>query len=123
METLVERANGLMGRALTRFGVALSHPAAFLVAFLYMRLWAYHDPDTLDMHAGVTLAALFMTLFIQRAAHRDTQALHAKLDELLRVQKDARDELASLDAEEPEVIEQRRHEENASRGIPSRQSD
>jgi low affinity Fe/Cu permease len=25
-----------------------------------------------------------MTLFIQRAEHRDTQAIHAKLDELLR---------------------------------------
>ncbi len=25
-----------------------------------------------------------MTLFIQRAEHRDTQAIHAKLDELLQ---------------------------------------
>jgi low affinity Fe/Cu permease len=27
-----------------------------------------------------------MTLFIQRAEHRDTQAIHAKSDELLRVE-------------------------------------
>ena len=37
-----------------------------------------------------------MTLFIQRAEHRDTQAVHAKLDELLRVEGRARTELTLL---------------------------
>ena len=45
---------------------------------------------------------------IQRAEHRDTQALHAKLDELLRADKIARTELVKIDDEEPEVIEERR---------------
>jgi low affinity Fe/Cu permease len=49
-----------------------------------------------------------MTLIIQRAEHRDTQALHAKLDELLRVEGRARSELTELDDEEPEVITERR---------------
>jgi low affinity Fe/Cu permease len=31
-----------------------------------------------------------MTLFVQRAEHRDTQAIHAKLDELLRTERHAR---------------------------------
>jgi low affinity Fe/Cu permease len=31
-----------------------------------------------------TLATWAMTLLIQRTEHRDTQAIHAKLDELLR---------------------------------------
>jgi low affinity Fe/Cu permease len=35
--------------------------------------------------AVATLSTWFMTLVIQRAENRDTQALHAKLDELLRV--------------------------------------
>jgi low affinity Fe/Cu permease len=52
-----------------------------------------------------------MTLFIQRAEHRDTQAIHAKLDELLRAENRARDELTRLDDEEPEVIERRRSDE------------
>lgn len=120
MRSVVERANGLMGRALTRLGVALSHPVAFVAAFLYLLLWALIEPESLDLHGVVTMAALFMTLFIQRAAHRDTQALHAKLDELLRVQQDARDELASLDDEEPEFIEKRRREENSARGLPGK---
>jgi low affinity Fe/Cu permease len=35
-------------------------------------------------YAIATLATWMMTLFIQRSEHRDTQAIHAKLDELLR---------------------------------------
>jgi low affinity Fe/Cu permease len=52
-----------------------------------------------------------MTLFIQRVGHRDTQAIHAKLDELLRVDGEARNELTRLDEEEPEEIERHRAEE------------
>jgi low affinity Fe/Cu permease len=52
-----------------------------------------------------------MTLFIQRAEHRDTQAIHAKLDELLRVEGRARNQLIELDDEEPEIIEQHRADE------------
>jgi low affinity Fe/Cu permease len=46
-----------------------------------------------------------MTLFIQRAEHRDTQAIQAKLDELLRVHGNARNELMNIDEQEPEEIE------------------
>jgi low affinity Fe/Cu permease len=46
-----------------------------------------------------------MTLFIQRSEHRDTQAIHAKLDELLRAQGDAKKGLTTLDDKEPEQIE------------------
>jgi low affinity Fe/Cu permease len=49
-----------------------------------------------------------MTLFIQRSNRRDTLALHAKLDELLRVDTDARSELTRLDEQEPEVIQKHR---------------
>ncbi len=52
-----------------------------------------------------------MTLLIQRANRRDTLALHAKLDELLRVDAQARSELARLDEKEPEEIETHRDAE------------
>jgi low affinity Fe/Cu permease len=45
--------------------------------------------------------------------HRDTQAIHAKLDELLRVEGRARSELTELDDEEPEVIKERRLPEHS----------
>ena len=49
-----------------------------------------------------------MTLFIQRSNRRDTLALHAKLDEPLRVDTDARSELTQLDEQEPEAIQKHR---------------
>jgi low affinity Fe/Cu permease len=52
-----------------------------------------------------------MTLFIQRANRRDNLALHAKLDELLRVDHAARSELTQLDEQELEVIDRHRDEE------------
>ena len=51
-----------------------------------------------------------MTLFIQRAEHRDTQAIHAKLVELLRATGEARSDLDRLDREEPEEIERHRRD-------------
>jgi low affinity Fe/Cu permease len=42
-----------------------------------------------------------MTVVIQRAEHRDTQALHAKLDEILHALGDARNEITRMDEEGP----------------------
>lgn len=96
---------------LTRLGVATAHPAAFLIVCGYLAVWVVLDPGSLDWHAVATVATWFMTLIIQRAEHRDTQAIHAKLDELLRAEGRARSELTSLDNEEPEVIEEHRAQE------------
>ncbi|MDO6414622.1 low affinity iron permease family protein [Sphingomonas sp. BIUV-7] len=52
-----------------------------------------------------TIATWLMTLFIQRAEHRDTQAIHAKLDELLKADDSAQTSLKNVDDEEPEEIE------------------
>jgi low affinity Fe/Cu permease len=95
---------------LTRLGVFIASPAAFAVVLCFVGAWLIFDAETFDWHAVATVATLFMTLFIQRAEHRDTQAIHAKLDELLRVEGQARNELVDLDNEEPEVIEQHRSE-------------
>ena len=38
-----------------------------------------------------------MTLVIQRAEHRDTQAIHAKLDEVLHALGDARNDMRKGD--------------------------
>jgi low affinity Fe/Cu permease len=43
-----------------------------------------------------------------RAGHRDTQAIHAKLDDLLPVDNRARNEPTHLDDREPEEIERHR---------------
>lgn len=96
---------------LTRFGVYTSHPAAFLIVLLYAVLWATIAPDKLDWHGFATLATWLMTLVIQRAEYRDTEAIQAKLDELLHVHGRARNSLTRMDEEEPEDI--RRHRQEA----------
>jgi low affinity Fe/Cu permease len=70
------------------------------------------SPRTFDWQAIATLATWIMTLFIQRAEHRDTQAIHAKLDELLRTHDSARTELSALDTKESEEIMQHRKVES-----------
>ena len=90
---------------LTRLGVYTSSPIAFLVLILYAALWYVLKPETFEWHAGATLATWAMTLVIQRAEHRDTQAIHAKLDEVLHALGDARNELTRIDEKEPEEIE------------------
>ena len=39
------------------------------------------EPETFDWHGIATIAVWVMTLFIQRAENRDTQSIHAKLDD------------------------------------------
>jgi low affinity Fe/Cu permease len=95
----------------TAFGSLTSHPAAFLIVILYGVFWFLFEQSTFDWHAIATLAVWTMTLFIQRADRRDTLAIHAKLDELLKATREARTELASIDEREPEAIEKIRDRE------------
>ena len=95
----------------THAGQAAGHPAAFLVVLLYAVLWLVFDRASFDWNAVATLAVFIMTLFIQRSNRRDNLALHAKLDELLRVDHAARSELTQLDEQEPEVIVRHRDDE------------
>jgi low affinity Fe/Cu permease len=95
----------------TQIGQAAGHPAAFLVVAVYAGMWLIFSPATFEWNAVATIAVFAMTLLIQRANRRDTLALHAKLDELLRVDNDARTALTQLDEQEPEAIEQHRDEE------------
>jgi low affinity Fe/Cu permease len=100
--------NQPIGQALTNIGTATSRPWAFLVVLVYGALWFVFERESFDLHGITTLIVWLMTLFIQRAQHRDTQALHAKMDELLRAVGEARTDLATIDQEEPEQIEKHR---------------
>ena len=98
---------------LTSLGVMTSRPWAFFIVTAYGLGWILFDPKSLDWHGVATLATWLMTLLIQRAEHRDTQAIQAKLDELLRAESRARNDLTHIDDAEPEAIE--RHRERARR--------
>jgi low affinity Fe/Cu permease len=99
-------------QSLTALGVFAAHPAAFVIVAAYGVLWFIFQPQSFDWHGAATLVVWVMTLLIQRAEHRDTQAIHAKLDELMRAQGGARNEIMKADKEEPEDIEKSRKVQN-----------
>lgn len=107
---LGSRASVRIRRRLTQLGVVTTHPLAFLLVGVYGMCWYAFDRESFNWHAVAALGIWFMTLVIQRAEHRDTQAIQAKLDELIHAQADARNELTRIDQEEPEVIERMRAE-------------
>lgn len=106
----MEKPNSLI----TAAGVWLARPAVFAVVLVYAVLWLIFDRESFDFHGAVALITLCMTLFIQRSEHRDTQAIHAKLDEILRALGKARQELTGIDDAEPEQIEARRERAKTS---------
>src|SRR2546421_3898712 len=67
----------------------------------------------LNLHANATTtpkvrptsSAASMTLVIQRAEHRDTEAIHAKLDELLQADSAANNKVMRIDDKDAEEVE------------------
>lgn len=96
----------------TAAGVWLARPVAFAGVAVYAVLWVIFDRESLNFHGAVALITLCMTLFIQRSEHRDTQAIHAKLDEVLRSVGKGDSRITKIDDAEPEHIEARRKSAN-----------
>jgi len=105
-----------MGHMLTSLGELTARPIAFVLFAIYAGCWIVFSPRTLEWHGVATLATWFMTLLIQRAEHRDTQAIHAKLDELLRAVDGARKDLGRVDEEDVEEVEEERERAHAKAG-------
>ena len=99
-----------IGRRITQLGLLIAHPLSFLVVGVYAACWLIFARDTFEWHSVATLTVWVMTLLIQRVGHRDTQAIQAKLDELLHAQGAARNELTRIDEAEPEEIARHREE-------------
>jgi low affinity Fe/Cu permease len=92
---------------LTQIGVLTSRPIAFAVFVLYSVAWLVLG-DGLGWHHIAVMATWGMTLVIQRAEHRDTQALHAKLDELLKAVGGADNDVMDIDEKDAEDVEKAR---------------
>lgn len=92
----------------SKFSQALSQwtgsPRTFLVAILLICVWAstgplfhYNDTWQLIINTSTTIITFLMVFLIQNTQNRDTDQLHIKIDELLRVTKDAQNAVLSLD--------------------------
>jgi low affinity Fe/Cu permease len=100
--------NGKSAAWFTRFARWTSfhagRPSAFLIAALVVVIWAmtgpiFHFSDTwqLVINTSTTIVTFLMVFLIQNTQNRDSQALHLKLDELIRAKKGARNSLLDLD--------------------------
>ena len=97
-------------RSLTRIGAVFASPLSLVLAALYLVAWILLERHTLDFHGAVAMFTLFMTLIIERTQRRDSAALQAKLDELIKATEGARNEMARLDEKELEEIEETRRQ-------------
>jgi low affinity Fe/Cu permease len=69
-------------------------------------LFGWSDTWQLVINTGTTIVTFLMVFLIQSTQSRDTRALHLKLDELIRVNKAARNSLLNLeDMSEAEIQE------------------
>ena len=91
---------------------AAAHPVAQAGLVLFCIAWWSFGLPTNILTATLSILAITLTqmvLYSQRVRERDDRrrdvAMHAKLDELLRVEKDARKELAGIEELETEEID------------------
>jgi low affinity Fe/Cu permease len=106
--------------AFRRFANYAAHLAgtaiAFFLALSTVVVWALSGPffgfsDTwqLIINTGTTVVTFLIVFLIQTTQNRDAQAVHLKLDELLRAVKSARNDLVGLEQlSEDEVAELQR---------------
>lgn len=71
-------------------------------------LFEYSDSWQLVINTGTTIVTFLMVFLIQNTQNRDTQALHLKLDELIRVTKGARNLMLDLEELDDEQLERLR---------------
>ena len=77
---------------------------AFSLALIIIVVWAMTGPifgfsDTwqLVINTGTTIVTFLMVFLIQNTQNRDAKVIHLKLDELIRVTKNARNHLVDLE--------------------------
>lgn len=80
-------------------------PKTFLGAIVLIFLWGlsgpiFHFNDTwqLIINTSTTIITFLMVFLIQNTQNRDTDILHLKVDELLRVTKEAQNAMLGLEA-------------------------
>jgi low affinity Fe/Cu permease len=91
---------------------ASGNPGVFVVAVLTVLLWlvtgpffAYSDTWQLVMNTWTNVVTFLMVFVIQNSQNRDSAALQAKIDELIRV-SEARNSFVGIEQLTPEEIEQ-----------------
>ena len=91
---------------------AMGQPAAFGGALVVIVLWAiagpifnYSDTWQLVVNTGTTIITFLMVFLIQNTQNKDAEAMHIKLDELIRALDKAQNALLNLEELEEEELD------------------
>ena len=71
-------------------------------------VFGFSDTWQLVINTGTTIVTFLMVFLIQNAQNRDTQAIHVKLDELIRATRGAQNTLIALEEKGEEELAQAR---------------
>jgi low affinity Fe/Cu permease len=101
---MVKRLNGWFSYVAKRTAKGAGHPVTLGMAVAIVVLWAvtgpvfgYSDTWQLVINTGTTIITFLMVFLIQHTQNRDTDAMHMKLDELIRAQRGAHNSVIALE--------------------------
>jgi low affinity Fe/Cu permease len=87
-----------------RIAAFAGQPLAFVAALLIVIVWGvtgpvfgYSDTWQLVINTGTTIVTFLMVFLIQNSQNRDSAAMQAKLDELIRALHDARHQFVGIE--------------------------
>jgi len=122
----------IFDRIAKRVARLMGHPAIFAVACLVIVVWGalgpvlgYSDSWQLVINTSTTIVTFLMVFLIQNTQNRDSEALHLKIDELLRALDAADTRLVDLEERSEQELEQlrKRYKDLASHPVLEGQID
>ncbi len=88
----------------SRTAAFVGQPIAFVIALSIVFVWGltgsffnYSDTWQLVINTGTTIVTFLMVFVIQNSQNRDAAAIQAKLDELIRASKTARNDFIGIE--------------------------
>lgn len=117
------KSKNLFARFATTAARKAGQPMTFAIAFFVIIAWAVFGPifdfsDTwqLVINTSTTIVTFLMVFLIQNTQNRDSEAMHLKLDELIRSHRGAQNTLMDLEELDEEDLDKLRdHYEELAR--------
>lgn len=110
---MIHHQRSFLNRFLIWSSRMVGHPIIFVFALVLLIFWfiiglisGFTVNWLLILNTLATVNASLMVFIIQNTQYRENKALHLKIDELLRVNKETERELIAIEEKEEEELEQ-----------------